>query len=440
MSKLFTTATLVAAVQALAFDGKPAQQTQGVLPDATFAAPAVTAGPSVKELLKRQSDLGTLFVAPDATCGYVSGRAGAAYTCNDEYTCNLLEEPASSTGYVACCNGEVCGARVTCLDYTQVYSSSLCDDGCMQDTFTAKCTNEAQPYCGTVTFFAGIGDYYCDSLSISTAQQLYTTYNGENGVSWSTNVFNLDQTSSASSFDFSSFSFTDTSSTDTASSSSSSSTATNPTSSGGGDNGSSGNGGNNTSGDGGDNGNNGSSKKSSTPIGAIVGGVVGGVAVIVIAALGIFFLVRYKKNKKEATAPPTQPMQQNNMGPAGNGPAPGQGGAFPPQQPTYAQQPYQHTPSPQQSYYNDQKPAGFVGLAPVPDRNQSASPMSTHSNPHSPVSSMHSSWAPQTPAQQYNNMQPAHNVPPTVYEAGGNAIGGPTDLNSNHHGQFHEME
>ncbi|KAI8634116.1 hypothetical protein F5Y19DRAFT_199922 [Xylariaceae sp. FL1651] len=426
MSRFLTAAAFVTAARALAFDGKPARATDAVVPDVTFHLPEITAAPDVKELLRRQNDQ-TVLIGPDNTCGYVSGRAGAAYTCGSGYTCAFVTE--SPVGFVACCSASNCGLRVTCLDYVQISSSSACDNGCLQDTFTAKCTQKTQPYCGTVTFFDGIMDYYCDSYSISTAQQLYTTYFGEtDGRSFSAVAVPATNLISTTASDDGLFS------TSSPTAHSSSSSATN---SGGGDNGNSN--GNNGNG----NGNNNSGSKSSTPVGAIVGGVVGGVAVIALVGLGIFFIIRHNNNKK-SNPTPEQPMQQTAVT---GGPAPPPAGS-----PTYHQQaynvpygqpPYTNQPTPPQGYPLDQKPTGFVGLAPgaVPDRHDSTSPASQFSDnrnsvqPHSPTSTIHSNWGPQ-PGQNIHQTVPS--VPPIVHEAGGNVVG-ERDYNSNHRGQFHEM-
>ncbi|KAI0147115.1 hypothetical protein GGR57DRAFT_516155 [Xylariaceae sp. FL1272] len=420
MSKFLTAAAFATAVQASAFAGRPARVTQSVTPDATFQLPTVTDGPDLRELLKKRADGDqAVLIGPDNTCGFVNGRPGAPYSCGTDYTCELVSTtlPETSTGFVACCSGEVCGLRETCLDYTQIYSSSLCDNGCFADTFTAKCTATGAPYCGTVTFFDGIMDYYCDSNSFSSAQQLYTTYSGEDtdedGRVWSTYTL-------TTSSDFTSQTIT------SSTVSGAQPTQTGPFSGGDSDSDSDSDSDNNNTG----------SKKSSTPIGAIVGGVVGGVAVLALIGLGIFFILRHKK--KAAPAAPTQPMEQNNTNFPPGGGAPGQ---YPPQQQYgYNQAPYGQ-PNPQPGYYQqtpDQKATGFVGLAPTPDRHDSTSPVSQYTDnrmstqPHSPTPTYNSNWGQQGPQQGVPG------VPPTVHEASGNPVGS-NDPNQHHHGQFHEL-
>ncbi|KAI0513158.1 hypothetical protein F5B22DRAFT_275767 [Xylaria bambusicola] len=445
MSKFLAAATFVTAARALAFDGKPARATEAVVPDATFHLPEITEAPAIRELFKRQSGGDqTVLIGPDNTCGYVSGRAGAPITCNNDYTCAFIIQ--DNFGRAGCCDGDNCGLRATCLDYSQVYYSSACDNGCLQDTFTLKCTQSAAPFCNTITFFSGIEDFLCDSLNISTPQQLYTTYNGEtDGRSFQ--EFTLTASDSASGdSDFSDFNTASEDGSFVISFTSSES----PVNSGGfGGNGGSGNGGSGNNNNNNNNGNSGTDqpveKKESTPIGPIVGGVVGGVGGLALIGLGIFFLVRHNNKKKKDALNAGPGMQQTPQTGGMAQPPPGPPGY--PQQPyggaPYDQQPYQQQPTPPQGYYppSEQKPAGFVGVSPtgVPDRHDTTSPVSQFSDarlsvqPQSPTSTLNSNWGP----QPGNPGTP--NVPPTVHEAGGNVVG-ERDYNSNHRGQFHEMQ
>lgn len=288
-------------------------------------------------------------------------------------------------------------------------------------------TNTGAPYCGTVTFFDGIEDYYCDSLSYSTPQQLYTTYDGEDdGRTFTPVVLTLTDDSSTTTTRPNPSPTTEASSTDDDEDATATSSATlsNQTS---------------------NNDNKAGAKSSSTNVGAIAGGVVGGVAGLALIGVAIFFIIRHNKKKKAAAAAAaTQPaVSQTPQGPMP--PVAGAGYQQPPQDPHYSQQyPQQPQYSPQQGYYPDQsKPGGFTSVAPtlVPDRNNSTSPVSQFTDgrqsyqPTSPTSTLNSNWQ-QNQAAGYPPQQP--NVPPTVHEAGGNAVG-ERDYNSNHHGQFHEL-
>ncbi|OTA94031.1 hypothetical protein M434DRAFT_395100 [Hypoxylon sp. CO27-5] len=424
MTCLLSAAVFITAVQALAFDGKPAQPTNGLIPSPAIQLPEITLPPSIHELAKRQNGQ-TVLVGPDNTCGYFDGRAGAVYSCNGkDVTCALVT--TSTYGAVACCDGDDCGLRVACIDYREFMLSSACDNGCVQDTYTVKCTKSSAPFCGTVTFFDGIMDYYCDTLSASTPQQLYTTYDGEtDGRTFTPVVVTLDATTSPS--------HSTTTPIDNENDNASTSSSTNPPVPTSPEN----NGGNVGS-------------KSSTPVGPIVGGVVGGVGGLALIGLGIFFLIRHNNNKKNV--PPPQPAAQVSQVP---GVPPGVGGAGygqqPPYDPHFSQQ-YPNQPSsppgyPPQGYYADaSKPGGFAMVGQVPDRNNSTSPVSTQYadnrpqslQPTSPTSTINSNWqqgAAGYPPQQHS---PQPNVPPTVHEAGGNAVG-ERDYNANHHGQLHEL-
>ncbi|KAI4869103.1 hypothetical protein F4820DRAFT_62351 [Hypoxylon rubiginosum] len=425
MANLLSAAVFIAAVQAMAFDGKLPEPTNAGIPSPTFQQPEITLPPSVHELAKRQEGQ-TVLIGPDNTCGYVDGRAGAVYSCNGaDVLCALVT--SSSYGAVACCDGDDCGIRVACVDYREFLLSSACDVGCIQDTYTVKCTNTGAPYCGTVTFFDGIEDYYCDSLSYSTPQQLYTTYDGEDdGRTFTPVVLTLTDDSSTTTTRPNPSPTTEASSTDDDEDATATSSATlsNQTS---------------------NNDNKAGAKSSSTNVGAIAGGVVGGVAGLALIGVAIFFIIRHNKKKKAAAAAAaTQPaVSQTPQGPMP--PVAGAGYQQPPQDPHYSQQyPQQPQYSPQQGYYPDQsKPGGFTSVAPtlVPDRNNSTSPVSQFTDgrqsyqPTSPTSTLNSNWQ-QNQAAGYPPQQP--NVPPTVHEAGGNAVG-ERDYNSNHHGQFHEL-
>ena len=43
-----------------------------------------------------------------------------------------------------------------------------------------RSSNAATPYCGTVTFFSGIQDYYCMATPYSSVESIYTTWVGQN--------------------------------------------------------------------------------------------------------------------------------------------------------------------------------------------------------------------------------------------------------------------
>ncbi|RYP69437.1 hypothetical protein DL771_006089 [Monosporascus sp. 5C6A] len=425
------------AVQALALDGKPAKRTEGIVPTSTRPFPShITVPPSALDLKKRQ-EVQTVLVGPDNTCGYINGRAGAVYSCNEQTAlCAFVTN--ADFGAVACCNEVVCGLRVACLDYEEIHSSSLCDYGCLQDTYTVKCASTLYPYCGTIAFSGGITDYYCDSLSGSVVQQAETTYSGQTDGRTFTPIAVTDTDSSTGPMPtdpWGSGGLTGTGTTDdptstgiTAELSSTDSSPTNPSP------------GTGTtsdvpppSGAGG----------GSTNTGAIVGGVVGGVVGIALISLLAFFLIRRNK-KRNAQQPGYPPMQQQQPGPEPLGPPPGHASTYNPAHPPPQQGAY-----PAGYYQGQNKPAGFVNMAAVPDRNQSTSPASS---PGSHVRDNTSSMQPTSPTSTVSNYPPSYHgaapqqqqhhypsgVPPTVHEAHSNVVGQP-GYHDNHHGEFHEL-
>ncbi|KFY82796.1 hypothetical protein V500_10327, partial [Pseudogymnoascus sp. VKM F-4518 (FW-2643)] len=249
----------------------------------------------------------TAYAAPDATCGYFDGRPGAPLHCGTADTCFMFTS-AGGSGYIGCCpiDGpfEQCGFRTNCLDAADIKNGTLCDSGCLHDTYTLKCTESSAPYCAALTWpMNGVADYFCDNDRITTTQTLYTSYRGQTGSTWFTTTLSSDTltTSRTSNSD-------DNGSNAPQPTSDSSDANATPTPST--DNGS-------------DTSNNHStSTKKKTPIGPIVGGVIGGVAVLFGLGLLIFFLLR-RKRAAAAAAPaappagPQGPQQQQQVGPIG---------------------------------------------------------------------------------------------------------------------------
>lgn len=100
--------------------------------------PYPTKAPAYAELRRRQTSSPTIVLeAPDNTCGFISGRAGAAYYCGTAATCFFFTASRNNPGRVACCDSDDCGLRRACYDASQV-SASSCDGGCLVDKYTLK--------------------------------------------------------------------------------------------------------------------------------------------------------------------------------------------------------------------------------------------------------------------------------------------------------------
>ncbi|KPM39443.1 hypothetical protein AK830_g7110 [Neonectria ditissima] len=354
--------------------------------------------------LFRRADNGTMLYAPDNTCGYISGRQGAGYTCFGSATCAF--SVSDDEGHVACCDNGECNMRFSCVDSVGYFSKSECGDGCEVDALTLKCTASSAPYCNTISFSGGVTDYWCNNLNASTAQVASTTYAGGDDREYTT----LDESSSSATLVTSGSVSEKPTVTVSAKASSTSSSDSESSSS--------------------DSGGGGGSK---TPVGPIVGGVVGGIGGLALIGAAIFFFLRNKKKKSaaaaannNATVPPTYqppPMQQQpGTGPNGYNPVPqGQAGYYDPKNP-YS------TPGQQ---YN--QPVAGGGFYPV--QNQAGTPDFNQTNPSSPgtydprMSQVGSNTSP-SPSYNQQNMggqqgfQPGYQPQQTViHEAPTNAIG-----------------
>ncbi|KAL6892274.1 hypothetical protein GGI43DRAFT_386771 [Trichoderma evansii] len=344
-----------------------------------------------------------VYVAPDATCGFISGLAGAGYTCGVGATC-VFFTASQAPGHVACCNSNECNARNVCIDYNQYFSQSKCDNGCAVDTFTLKCTSTEAPYCNTISFPGDIMDVFCNNVNITGVQAALTTYRGESSRTFSPITLTGNTPASTTS---------DASTSASPSSSSSSST------SGSGGSGSSGDNGNSGDNNGGSN--NGGGSKSNT--GAIVGGVVGGVGGLALIGLAVFFFLR----RKNSAAAGHEPVSQNAPPPVVY-PAPGmQQNQQAYYDPKFAaatgQQPY-----PPNQQYGQQ---GFYPPQPSVSPDQATSPNGSHIDPRYSLAPSSTSPAPSGGyvAPMAGGFQPQENV---IHEA-------PAGSSDDHRGQMHEL-
>ncbi|KAL2020145.1 hypothetical protein VTK56DRAFT_8750 [Thermocarpiscus australiensis] len=316
---LFRVALFGASVQALVFPGPRPTDNIHVLREDGWT-PNPTAAPSLPEVLRRQDNwASTYLLAPDNTCGYVSGSKKSAYAClDDDLQCAFVPSSGKVPGAIGCCNGNDCAFRVTCLDRGEM---SSCDKRCQSDSFTLKCTGTAR-FCNTVAFPLGVTDYYCGTRRVSSVQKAETTYSGQRSRSLSTHVVKPTSTSTSIRSTTSSTSAKATSTkTESAKTSSSRSltsespSETSPTIA-------SSAAGTTTAGPATATTSSSNSEAAPTPVGGIVGGVVGGIAGVALIVLGAIF-VRQHQKKRLSSAPPAEkptsdpPIQLQPQPPAG---------------------------------------------------------------------------------------------------------------------------
>jgi hypothetical protein len=163
-------------------------------------------------------------------------------------------------------------------------------------------------------------------------------------------------------------------------------------------------------------------KKKSTPVGAIVGGVVGGVAALAILAVGLWFLLR--KKKQSTPSPAAAPHTSEAAAPgAGNPGAPTFTDPNYPNQPQMAQQ----QPQGQYGYPNPGlAQAGMVPAGAYDQRNSIAKPWGQPNvsasayDPNQPQQQFASPPGSPAPTYQggYNAQEGAPSPPPGGYGTG----------------------
>lgn len=146
MKRSGLTVAVAAALFAPIHAQRPRATASVVLPSDGWTPKPTPPPGGLSRLRKRQNgdddddddDGTTVYVAPDNTCGFVSARAGAHFTCSGDYSCVLFTATANLNGYAGCCDEIDCGVRLDCIDYESLRSSSACDDGCLVDAYTLK--------------------------------------------------------------------------------------------------------------------------------------------------------------------------------------------------------------------------------------------------------------------------------------------------------------
>ncbi|KAH7273815.1 hypothetical protein FSOLCH5_001306 [Fusarium solani] len=329
-------------------------------------SPAPTTPPQLHEFFRRanQDDPKTVLVAPDATCGYISGRLGAPFVCDDtDRPCIFITPEGSRSGAIACCNEDGCATRASCVNYEEFYSSSKCDDGCAVDEFTLKCTETENPYCNTITFDGGIQDYWCNSKNFSSPLKAETTYNSQKSKVTYSKLVLTDPSST----------FFGSTGTDKPAA-----TVTNDADSD-------------------------SKDDKEVNVGAIVGGVVGGVGAIGLAGILLWFILRQRGKRQPPNPPGYQPTLAQRLG--------GLGG-------------YNQIPQGGAGYYDNKNPYALGGQqypAYHTDPNAPYDPRLSYASP-SPSPSYHQVPPPGQQLHPDQQLLAPGYQGPVIQEAGGKAI------------------
>ncbi|KAK3305114.1 uncharacterized protein B0T15DRAFT_188770 [Chaetomium strumarium] len=301
-----------------------------------LAPRVLTARPAPRALLQKRDT---------NTCGYLDGNSRSAYICgHDEAQC-LFNTEASAVG---CCLTTDCNIYTACLDYSASDRSSTLD----MDR-TRYCSDSDKPSCAVLRYadptnsVSGYTIPTCDTVA-TTRQFYFRSFDTRpNSQTSRSSLVLTTETSAESTSTSASSSSSDITQAATTSDSTNTSTSTPAAAS------------------------------SSTPVGPIVGGVVGGVAGLGLLGLGVFFLLRRKKQDPASPmAPPGGPVY---MPPPGQGPYPNQ-----PSPPNMASMP--GTPGAFDPRYSMVKPPMATTVSSMQGSHMSPDPMGiSPANSPSPV-------------------------------------------------------
>ncbi|KAH6867777.1 hypothetical protein B0T10DRAFT_419405 [Thelonectria olida] len=222
----------------------------------------------------------TLTIAPDRTCGYLSGEVGVPITCDNGRDCSWEVKALS---VIACGTAHY----LQCVESSVAADPDQCNDVCQSDIWNLLCTDSDTPYCRTYAYPSDILGYKCASTSVAAIQSVEFTFDGQDNPGFITTTIS-DEVSSTSSGESTQVAVTSSGTSTGPDETSTTTSSTAPAE---------------TTHDG-----------NPTPVGAIVGGVVGGVAVIALVVLGIIFILRRRNTNPPANPPANQaPVNQPAM-------------------------------------------------------------------------------------------------------------------------------
>ncbi|KAH7112379.1 hypothetical protein EDB81DRAFT_670832 [Dactylonectria macrodidyma] len=214
-----------------------------------------------RESARPQDRTLTLTLAPDETCGFLSGSPGIAITCENGLQCFWELEYYTA---IFCGTDTKAEVHTACVERKTAINPELCDNVCQSDRITLRCTNKSWPYCRTYDYPGGIHDFRCAPTIVPGPESVWFTNTAVNDRGLATLlVVNGSALTSRSSATLSTTSSTAT---------------TSPL----------------------------KSKDDGSPnMGTIVGGAIGGFAGLSLLVLGIIWLLR--RTKTLALSPPVNP-------------------------------------------------------------------------------------------------------------------------------------
>ncbi|KAI7765614.1 hypothetical protein LZL87_014001 [Fusarium oxysporum] len=231
----------------------------------------------VKRQITSSSDgVLTVTIAPDETCGWLSGRPGVPITCENRQPCMWMKSIALICGPLNDYNKWE--YHLMCYEREEALNTDICNDLCVSG-HTLRCTEESAAYCRTYDYPDGVQDYRCVSTPETRASSVFFTYKNQKNAGLVTATYN-NADSQAVSTEFVSSTTSASSSNAAPSSSSPGPPSPSPPSS------------------------------SRNNIGAIIGAAIGGFVALSLVSLAIFRFVR--RSKKDG-APQVAPMEQTQL-------------------------------------------------------------------------------------------------------------------------------
>ncbi|KAG5969876.1 hypothetical protein E4U58_000969 [Claviceps cyperi] len=127
----------------------------------------------------------TILLAPDNTCGWISGSSAAPYLCQSGGACGLGLPQLTARGFLICFQAEKLDVMahpwyVNCFEYSNYHASTDCGE--CHSRNVVKCVSSDRPFCNTYYFSGGgIVDFRCDSTRENVVIGVETTWTGQTG-------------------------------------------------------------------------------------------------------------------------------------------------------------------------------------------------------------------------------------------------------------------
>ncbi|KAH7489282.1 hypothetical protein HZ326_22996 [Fusarium oxysporum f. sp. albedinis] len=229
-----------------------------------------------RQITSSSDDALTVTIAPDETCGWLSGRAGVPITCENRQPCMWMKSIALICGPLN--DYRKWEYHLMCYERAEALNTDICNDLCVSG-HTLRCTEESAAYCRTYAYPDGVQDYRCVSTPETRASSVFFTYKDQKDAGLVTATYN-NADSQVVSTEF--VSSTTSASSSNAAPSSSSTTPPSPS----------------------------PPPSSRNNIGAIIGAAIGGFVALSVVSLAIFWFVR---RSKQDGAQQVTPMEQTQL-------------------------------------------------------------------------------------------------------------------------------